>query len=441
MKKDNKKRDTREQHSRARTSVTGSEHSQDAEGNVVVQIGFEIASARSEDEQRSGARHAGSLSHLLSRALSACRALSTPQAVSVALALVSLVLGLTFSFAPAHATAVMHSVQDVLANYTSQLDGKLYFTAPSGQSWELITDINDPEIANKGDGSFHPFSSEVVEEALAQVSYPYEKIPFEVFILPYPRRGIVESSAAPGAMFLSPGVLECSAELVHFTVVHELGHIVHRRFMPDENSELWQTYRELRGIMDVSVYSATAIHKNRPTEIFAEDFRFLFGSALANYSGTIENSNLSLPTQVAGLREFMISLVSGGQGAGEEARSLTLKSFPNPFNPVLNVSFNVGLPPSDLPLSPTGVASGSRSNLLRASSAGSSESPRHLVLRVFDVNGRLVRTLLEDEVLPGSYSIIWSGTDELGHMVSSGVYFLRLEVGPQTLTKKIILSR
>jgi hypothetical protein len=468
---DNEKRYINKLYSRKRTGVSGSEDSQYARSPLVGQRGLGIASIRSEDERCSGARHAGSLLHLLSRALDACRALSAlrvvcvgPRRVSFLLSLVSLAFRPAFSFTslapglisvglglslslcsalvtPAHATAVMHNVQDVLSNYTSELDGRLYFTSPSGQSWEFVTDINDPEIANKGDGLFHPFSSDLVDEALAQVSYPSDKIPFEVFVLPYPRRGILESSAAPGEMFLSPGVLECSAELVHFTVDHELGHVVHRLFMPDDNVELWQRYRELRGITDVSIYNAAAIHKNRPHEIFAEDFRFLFGSALANYSGTIENSSLLLPTQVAGLREFMISLVSGGPATGEEATSLALNSFPNPFNPILNVNFNVGLPPSDLPLSPARAASGSRSGLLQASSAGSNSSARHLVLRVFDVNGRLVRTLLDDELLPGSYSAVWSGTDEQGKMVSSGVYFLRLEVGAQTLTKKVILSR
>ncbi|MCX5800228.1 MAG: T9SS type A sorting domain-containing protein [Candidatus Eisenbacteria bacterium] len=334
--------------------------------------------------------------------------------------------------ASAEASPVLHDVQDVLAHYTGQLDGKLYFSSPQGQSWEFITDISDSEITNKGDGSFHPFSSDLVEKALAQVSYSLDEIPFDVFILPYPRRGVVESSASSGAMFLSPGVLNCSAELVHFTVTHEMGHIVHRHFMPDESGELWQEYRDLRRINDASVYNADAIHKNRPHEIFAEDFRFLFGSALANYSGTIENGNLPLPTEVAGLRDFMLSLVGGNVGTGGGVASLALNSFPNPFNPVLNVSFSVGLPSTELPQSLAGVAT---------SSAGSSASPQRLILRIYDVGGRLVRTLLDEGLSPGSYSAFWAGTDEQGNSVSSGVYFLRLEAGQQAVTKKVILSR
>ena len=412
-------------------------------------------SAKSEDEDCPGARHATGLSYLLSRAPDApdaCRALSSAQPVSAPLLSVPLALVLFLSLtltaflcpvltAPAEASAVIHDVGDVLANYTSQLDGKLYFASPTGYRWELITDINDSEILNKGDGSFHPFSDVLVEEALTQASYPLDTIPIEVFILPYPRRGIVESSASPGAVFLSPGVLECSAELVHFTVVHELGHIVHRHFIPDDNSELWQRYKELRGITDVSVYNAAAIHRNRPTEIFAEDFRFLFGSALANYSGTIENSSLPLPTAITGLRDFMLSLVDASGGADDVTTSVSLNSFPNPFNPVLNVSFKVGLPLNDSPASLTSGPSGSLNALAEASSTGSSVSSRRLVLRIFDVSGRLVRTLRDEELSPGSYSAVWTGTDEQGNRVSSGVYLLRLEVGQEVATKKVILSR
>ena len=392
------------------------------------------ASTGSEDEHCRGARHAGSPSHLLSRALIACRALfpvHLAQAClsalkSVALAIsrgslasalalpLTLLLGLALCLilvAPAGASTNIHVVSDVLGNYTSKIDGRLYFTSPLGQSWELITDINDPEITNKGDGDFHPFDSAVVEEAISQVSYPTDAIQFETFILPCPRRGILESSASLGEVFLSPGVLECSPELVHFTVVHELGHIIHRRLMPDENSGLWQKYRELRRITDMSVYNADAIHKNRPTEIFAEDFRFLFGSAAANYSGTIENGSLPLPSEIPGLKDFMLSLVNGAEGASAKAAPLALNSFPNPFNPVLNVNFTVGT------------------------------SPQRLTLRIFDVGGRLVRTLVDEELPPGNYSAVWNGIDERGKLAASGIYFLRLEASQQTVTKKVILSR
>jgi len=451
--------------------------------NSAGQVGLHVASAKSEDEHRSRARRAGSPSDLLSRAPVACRALTSVQAsprfasppatnlsrasfysggsdsprvsrslrtsrasyslrsLSGLLLLIPLAVVLLCSAAPAGAVPVVHGVDDVLANYTYQIDGKLYFASPAGQRWELITDVNDPEIINKGDGSFHPVNGTLVDEALAQISYRLSSVPVQVFILPYPRRGLIESSASPGEVFLSPGVLECSAEVVHFTISHELGHIVHRRFMPDENGELWTRYKEIRGITDPSVYSTTAVHKNRPNEIFAEDFRFLFGGVLANYSGTIENGSLTLPSSVPGLREFMLSLAGRIVGPDNEAESITLNSFPNPFNPVLNVNFTVGFPLPELTPRFSSAPAVLKSALSKASSAGSDISQGRILLRIFDVNGRLVKTLLNEEYSTGTHSAVWSGDDEQGRVVSSGIYFLKLDAGQETLTKKVILSR
>ena len=50
-------------------------------------------------------------------------------------------------------------------------------------------------------------------------------------------------------------------------------------------------------------------------------------------------------------------------------------------------------------------------------------------LRIFDVNGRLVRTLVSGVQSPGPYTSIWDGRDDNGRGVASGNYFARLNVG------------
>jgi hypothetical protein len=47
-------------------------------------------------------------------------------------------------------------------------------------------------------------------------------------------------------------------------------------------------------------------------------------------------------------------------------------------------------------------------------------------LRVFDLSGRLVRTLLDEVLRPGRQSIVWDGRNDQGHRVGSGLYFIRL---------------
>jgi hypothetical protein len=63
-------------------------------------------------------------------------------------------------------------------------------------------------------------------------------------------------------------------------------------------------------------------------------------------------------------------------------------------------------------------------------------------LGVYDVSGRLVRTLVDSEALtPGEHSTEWNGRNHLGDRVGPGIYFYRLEAGPFKATRKIALLR
>ena len=62
-------------------------------------------------------------------------------------------------------------------------------------------------------------------------------------------------------------------------------------------------------------------------------------------------------------------------------------------------------------------------------------------LRVFDVNGRRVRTLRNGERLAGSHVEVWDGRDDQGMPLASGVYFARLEVAGRTLVQRLALIR
>jgi hypothetical protein len=62
-------------------------------------------------------------------------------------------------------------------------------------------------------------------------------------------------------------------------------------------------------------------------------------------------------------------------------------------------------------------------------------------LRIYDVAGRLVRTLISGTVTAGPHSEPWNGLDDNGNRVASGVYFYRLQTGGQTFTRKLVLLR
>jgi flagellar hook assembly protein FlgD len=62
-------------------------------------------------------------------------------------------------------------------------------------------------------------------------------------------------------------------------------------------------------------------------------------------------------------------------------------------------------------------------------------------LGVYDLQGRLVRTLAERVYAPGEHSVVWDGRDESGSEMPSGLYLYRLEDGRRTQTRKMVLVR
>jgi hypothetical protein len=100
----------------------------------------------------------------------------------------------------------------------------------------------------------------------------------------------------------------------------------------------------------------------------------------------------------------------------------SLRLFPNPFVSTLTI---------DLLIEDTELMAG-------AGTAGRGASS----VRIYDVKGRLVRSILREELLdPGEYSASWDGTDETGAPVAPGVYYCKFQVGERSLTKRVILLR
>jgi flagellar hook assembly protein FlgD len=48
-------------------------------------------------------------------------------------------------------------------------------------------------------------------------------------------------------------------------------------------------------------------------------------------------------------------------------------------------------------------------------------------LTVCDITGRVVKTLFSGTINPGAHHLEWDGRNSAGEIVSSGIYFIRLE--------------
>ena len=60
---------------------------------------------------------------------------------------------------------------------------------------------------------------------------------------------------------------------------------------------------------------------------------------------------------------------------------------------------------------------------------------------MYDLRGRLVRTLLNENLPAGEGSVLWHGDDETGRAAASGVYQLRLDTEGQLLERRVTLVR
>ena len=57
---------------------------------------------------------------------------------------------------------------------------------------------------------------------------------------------------------------------------------------------------------------------------------------------------------------------------------------------------------------------------------------------IYDVAGRLVRTVIDDELPEGDHTATWNGRDHQGQRVAGGTYFVRLRAGGETMVRKVV---
>jgi hypothetical protein len=86
------------------------------------------------------------------------------------------------------------------------------------------------------------------------------------------------------------------------------------------------------------------------------------------------------------------------------------QNHPNPFNPATSIPFSL-------------------------------DTGADVTLRVYDISGRIVRTVVERRMSAGIYSEEWDGRSDTGDEVASGIYFYRLTAGERMLTRKAVFLK
>ena len=99
-------------------------------------------------------------------------------------------------------------------------------------------------------------------------------------------------------------------------------------------------------------------------------------------------------------------------GYTTSGRPLLLGNNPNPFRGATTIQFVV----------PDGV-------------------PRSTTVRIYDVQGRHINTLMDQTIAPGLVSVPWDGRDNAGRTMGAGIYFYKVVVGSESLVSRMILVR
>jgi hypothetical protein len=96
------------------------------------------------------------------------------------------------------------------------------------------------------------------------------------------------------------------------------------------------------------------------------------------------------------------------------AMTALLGNFPNPFNPITSIRYQV-----------SGIGD------------------QFVFIEIYNIRGQLIRTLLDGsrEFGAGRYSVVWDGQDDSGVSVSSGIYFYRMRAGEYSAVRRMILMK
>lgn len=86
------------------------------------------------------------------------------------------------------------------------------------------------------------------------------------------------------------------------------------------------------------------------------------------------------------------------------------QNYPNPFNPSTTISFSL---------------------------------PRRMntTLKIYNILGQVVKTLVDSELCGGNHKIIWNGKNDQDNLLPSGMYFIRIKSQNQVIVKKMLLIK
>jgi hypothetical protein len=263
--------------------------------------------------------------------------------------------------------------------------------------------------------------------ALASMGFQADGLGFEPtldrFVLIIPSKPAQFTADGSGNQVLSSPAFDATSLDVTKTYVGNLKGVV----LPNESLQI---DNDADGLTDLALYyPAQEVNEimaaSMPTDddaIKVEDSWGAIGLHYASGTDYLVTNIFMLGDPVPLVPPIVIGRTDDTGDSGDETKdpepdvfetpnvTALLDIHPNPFNPTTTIPFH--------------LMEGER-----------------VSLRVYDAQGKLVRTLL-DEVLPeGLHEVVWDGRDNSGSQTATGVYFVRFVTGANSMTKKVVLIK
>ena len=125
------------------------------------------------------------------------------------------------------------------------------------------------------------------------------------------------------------------------------------------------------------------------------------------------NSDGTMRPALEWLVQYIAEHPTGTEGTASDELPTDFKleqNYPNPFNPSTNIKFSIN-------------------------------EPGNVSLKIYDILGREVTTLVKDNFNAGVYNVTWDAKNSGGAKVGSGTYFYRIVSGNNVITKKMLLLK
>lgn len=93
-----------------------------------------------------------------------------------------------------------------------------------------------------------------------------------------------------------------------------------------------------------------------------------------------------------------------------ERKNIQASNAPNPFNPTTTITYSL-------------------------------QEPGQVSVKVYNTQGRLIRTLVDGQAAEGQHAVVWNGLDDQGAQVASGMYFYKVTSANETTTERMMLMK